>query len=67
MGARITMAHSDDANGMDMEHSSPLSGRWGRGGFSAFETVPFPQPGGSAMLSRLARDTETMIWPAHGE
>jgi hypothetical protein len=52
-----------DPNGMDMKYSNLLSGMWGRGGFSTFETVPIVKPAGTATISRAAKDTEALVWP----
>jgi hypothetical protein len=60
---RIVMVQTDDPNGMDMKYSRLLSGTWGPGGFSRFEVVPMGEPAGSALISRLARDTEALVWP----
>jgi len=55
------MLQTDDPNGMDMKYSNLLSGTWGRGGFSAFETVPVVKPAGTATISRVAKDTEALV------
>jgi hypothetical protein len=62
-GVRIVMLQTDDPNGMDMKYSNLLSGTWGRGGFSTFETVPFVKPAGATTISQVATDTEVLIWP----
>jgi hypothetical protein len=50
-----------DPNGMDMKYSNLLSGMWGRGGFSTFETVPIVKPAGTATISRVAKDMEALL------
>jgi hypothetical protein len=62
-GVRIVMLQTDDVNGLDMKYSRILSGTWGPGGFSAFETVPIAKPGGPLAISSVARDTEVVVWP----